>query len=81
MTTTATVTVTGRQIRTLREEALAAGDYRQADLCAAALCAREDANDDGSPLVDSDGNPTTRSHARAECARVIEAAAQAALDE
>ena len=63
--------ITDKQIESLRTEALIAGDYRMVDVCDVALASREDANDDGTPLVDSDGNPTTRTAARAECARVI----------
>lgn len=63
--------ITNEQIRTLRSEAMAAGDYRQVDVCDVALAPLESANTDGTPLVDSDGNPTTRTEARAECERVI----------
>lgn len=65
------------QINALREEARAAGDYTLATICDVALASREDANDDGTPLVDDDGSPMTRTRAREICARVIaDAAAQ-----
>jgi len=67
--------MTDKQIKALREEAMAASDYRMVTICDVALASREDANDDGTPLVDFDGDPMTRTEARAECARVIAYAA------
>lgn len=69
MSTTAD-TITDRQIRALREEALAAGDYHQVDLCQRALVR------DTIDTIDQDGNPialadVTQERARAECAKVI----------
>ena len=64
--------ITNKQIKALREEAMAAGDYRQVDLCDVALNPHETADQQtGEPLVDSDGNPITRGLARAKCAAVI----------
>ncbi len=71
------IEITLKQIRTLRDEAMAAGDSRMVDICDVALCSRESANDDGTPLVDSDGRPTTRTAAQVECARVIAEAREA----
>lgn len=66
-----------KQIRALREEARAAGDHALATICDVAIASREDSNDDGTPLVDDDGAPLTRTLAREICARVIaDAAAQ-----
>lgn len=53
------------------QEALAAGDYHQADLCAIALAPHESADSQGGDLVGPDGQPWTRTEAREECARVI----------
>lgn len=84
MTKTITAdTITDKQIRQLREEALAAGDYKQVDLCNRALA------DD---TIDQDGNliafaEMSAEAAREKCADAIDAAqamndgyAQAALD-
>jgi hypothetical protein len=65
--------VTDEQIRALRQEALAAGDYRQVDICQRAL-ATDTVDQDGNAIAFADWS---REEARAECARVIaEAAAQ-----
>ena len=71
MTTLNAETITARDIRALRAEAEAAGDYRQIDWCDVCLAGREETNDDGMPLVDPDGNPTTRTAAREICAAAI----------
>jgi hypothetical protein len=64
--------ITNQQIKALREEAMAAGDYRQVAICDVALNPLETADPlTGEPLVDSDGNPITRGLARAKCAAVI----------
>jgi hypothetical protein len=63
--------ITDKQIRALRDEAMGAGDHDLVDVCDVALASREDANDDGTPLVNSLGMPTTRTAARALCERVI----------
>lgn len=69
--------ITNDDIRALRREARAASDYMMADICDIALSSREDASDDGTPLIGPDGRPTTRTETRRECARVInDAAAQ-----
>jgi len=65
-------TITNKQIKQLREEALAASDYRQVDICDVALANREDHNEQTAELlVGPDDEPMTRTEARAECARVI----------
>lgn len=66
-------TITAAQIKELREEAMTASDYLMVDLCDVALASRERSNDDGSHLEDSDGNPTTRSEARARLAEILNA--------
>lgn len=71
--------ITDTQVRALREQALAASDYRQVDVCDVALATHETSDSQGAELVDSDGHPTTRTEARAECARVL--AAAAAMDD
>lgn len=64
--------ITDQQIKQLREEAMAAGDYRQVDVCYVALASREDHDDQtAETLLGPDGEPMTRTEARAECARVI----------
>lgn len=63
--------ITDKQIRDLNDAAMAGGDYRLVHVCSTALAAHEAANDLGEPLTDYDGEPTTRSEARAECARVL----------
>lgn len=68
-------TITTRQIKALREEALTAGDYRTVDTCDVALADHETANNDGTPLVGSDGQPTTRTDARAILADAFNEAA------
>jgi hypothetical protein len=60
-------TITRSQIKTLRSEALAAGDYHQVDICDRALSS-DDVDQDGNPVALSD---MTREEALAECARVI----------
>jgi hypothetical protein len=60
-------TISDKQIRALREEAIAHGDYVQADLCNRALA---------SDMVDQDGNAIafadmTADEARAACANAI----------
>lgn len=64
--------VTDKQIRDLRAEAVQAGDWRQVDLCDVALGIRPQhtATDRGS-LKDSSGRSITRSKARSACAKVI----------
>jgi len=66
-------TLTDCQIRTLRGEAMAAGDYAQVDICQRALTSDDD-------TIDSDGNEIagadmSQDDARRECARVIATAA------
>jgi hypothetical protein len=70
-----TTKITADQIRTLRDEAIAAGDYRQADLCDLALAPHETSDSQGGDLIGPDGQPWTRSEAAEECARVIADAA------
>jgi len=78
MSMTTPETITTRQIRSLRDEALAAGDYAQVDICDVALAAHETADAEGGELRGPDGEVWTRSEARTECARVIaDAEAQA----
>lgn len=64
-------TLTTKQIKTLRDEAGAAGDMVTVDICDVALCPLESSNSDGTPLVDSQGNPTTRTEAREMIVEVI----------
>lgn len=64
-------TITVSQIKALREEAKAASDSRLVDVCDVALASLESDNVDGTPLEDSDGNPQTRSEARALVAEMI----------
>lgn len=63
--------ITTAQIKQLRDEALAAGDYAQVDVCERAL-ATETVDQDGHAIALADW---TQDEARAECARVIRAAA------
>lgn len=70
-TTLTAETITAAQIRALRNEAQAAGDYAQVDICDRAL-----ADDDST--TDQDGNEVaradlSRTDARAECADAINA--------
>ncbi len=65
--------INDNDIRALRREARAASDYMMSDICDIALASREDACDDGTPLIGPDGQPTTRTEARRECARVLRA--------
>lgn len=79
MTTLTAETIPFSQIRDLRTEALSLSptDDLQVQWCDLALADREDANDDGSPLVAPDGQPVTRTEARQVCADAInEARAQ-----
>jgi hypothetical protein len=91
MTTTATATVTDRQIRTLQAEADTAGDIVQAVICRVALddleCSDDEADADGLPDYSGGGHSTEElrqihaalrlsvDEARAKCARVIRDAA------
>lgn len=63
--------ITDRQIRTLRAEAEAAGDYAQIDVCDVALAAHETPDAEGNDLTGPDRAPMTRSEARALCARAV----------
>lgn len=63
-------TITDDQIRTLRTEAEAAGDYGQVDLCNRAL-ATDTVDQDGNAIALAD---LTREDARAACAEAINAA-------
>ena len=61
--------ITDEQIEALCEEAMAASDYQQVDICCRALCADDEVeNQDGDRIAFSDW---TQAEARAECARVI----------
>jgi hypothetical protein len=64
--------VTDKQIRDLRAEAVQTGDWRQVDLCDVALGIRPQhtATDRGS-IKDSSGRSITRAKARSACAKVI----------
>lgn len=74
MTATITAeTITAAQIRTLRTEAERASDYLQVDICDVALASDEEGHEVGSGRTRT---AMTRTEARAECARVIAAAAQ-----
>lgn len=68
-------TITTKQIKALRNEALAADDSRQVDWCDIALAAHERADSEGNDLIGPDGVQTTRSKAREVCADVINYAA------
>ena len=70
MTTTAE-NITTAQIKALRDKASAAGEFRMNHTCGIALARMERDNESGEPLTDYDGQPTTRSEARAECAQAI----------
>mgnify|MGYP006931613400 CR=1 FL=1 len=75
MTNTATLTaetITTAQIRALRREAEAAGDYAQIDICDRALASDDTTTDqDGNTVARAD---LSREDARAECAEAINAA-------
>lgn len=76
MTTTLEITadtITTEQIKALREEALAAGDRAQVDLCDVALAAHETADAEGGELRGPDGEIWTRTEAREACADAINA--------
>lgn len=60
-------TLTDKQIKTLRSEAVAHGDYAQADICDRAM-ATDTVDQDGNKIALADW---TREEAREECARVI----------
>jgi hypothetical protein len=60
-----------KQIKTLREEAMAVGDYRMADICDIALARRDHDEQTAETLIGPDGAPMTRSEAREICAEVI----------
>jgi hypothetical protein len=69
-------TITDKQIRQLREEALACGDYRQVDVCNRALA---------TDTVDQDGHEIafaswTQEEARTACAEAIHAAEAASQE-
>lgn len=64
-------TITVKQIKALRNEALAADDLRQVDWCDIALAAHERSDSEGHALISPTGVPTTRSKAREVCADVI----------
>jgi hypothetical protein len=68
-------TITPKQIKALRDEAIAAGDYRQADWCDVALASHERTDSEGNTLFAPSGVQTTRSKAREVCADVINYAA------
>lgn len=69
-------TITTAQIRTLRNEAVAAGDYAQVDICDRALATDDSTTDqDGNEVARAD---LSREDARAECADVINAGQDAA---
>ena len=71
------MTVTNAQIRTLRNDAARAGDLEQEALCVLALGGL-DALADAEPGTEHDRlsrKGTTQDEARAECERVIDAAA------
>lgn len=68
-------TITVKQIKALRNDALEAGDYRQVDWCDIALAAHEHSDSEGNGLISPSGVQTTRSMARKICADVINAAA------
>ena len=70
--------VSDDQIRLLRADAVAAGDYAQADICDRALVADDATTDqDGNPIACSDW---TQADARASCAAVIGYAAARARE-
>ena len=60
-------TITTEQIKALRAEAVAHGDYRQADICDRAL-ATDTIDQDGNEIALADWS---QDEAREECARVI----------
>lgn len=71
-----TTTITNDQIRSLRSEALSVGDYDMSIWCDLALASHEDCDSQGGYLVDPNtGKLTTRSKARAVCAKVVADAA------
>ncbi len=77
---TTTETVTNKQIKTLRAEADAAGDLRQAMICVLAIGGPE-ALDGGDPGNEADmllSEGRDQEWARTECARVIASAESAA---
>lgn len=79
MTMLNAATITTAQIKTLRSEALAAGDTVMAEWCDVALVPHEDCDAEGRQLFSpTTGAPIHRTDARAVCARAInDAAAQA----
>lgn len=67
-----TTTITTDDIRTLRHEAMSVQDYDLAIWCDIALSSCEDTDGQGSFLMDpSTGKSTTRTIARAVCAKAI----------
>ena len=70
-TTLTAETITTAQIKALRSEAMAAGDYAQVDICDRALAADDSTTDqDGNTVARAD---LSREDARAECADAISA--------
>lgn len=68
------MTATTSQIRTLRAEAITAGDYRQAAICTLALNGVIDAGDDDAGSLEArqvEAEGMTQEQALAECAAVI----------
>lgn len=68
-------TITTKQIKALRNEALAADDSRQVDWCDLALAAHERTDSEGGDLIAPTGVQTTRTRARQVCADAINYAA------
>jgi hypothetical protein len=78
---TNTNTVTNKQIKQLRDEAIGHGDHRMADLCDRAL-ATDTVDQDGNAISFADwtADDARAECARAECARVIAEAAEQSDD-
>lgn len=64
-------TITEAQIRQLRNRALRDSDYQTVDSCDVAMAAHETTDASGAPLVDSDGEATTRTAQRDLLADVL----------
>lgn len=70
--------ITDKQIRALRDEALAAGDYQQVDLCQRALTLDSDVTDADENLIPM--AEVSQLEARAECERVVLGARDSAIE-
>lgn len=72
--------ISDKQIKRIRDHALAWSDYYVVDMCNVALAPFETANADGSDLIGPCGGPILRSEARAFLAEYYNSQARAYLE-